>query len=167
MSSRNLDSFETTARWQPGENAALAGDGCPPLQVGSLRTHEHAGARWYPEALLVSALEADVMLGFLGLAKAREIEVSVYQSSALAEVAAAGDRPRQLVAVVLRPWVLVAGGDEAVDLARGLLESALERSGIARALKVTPALQANVGQVGRMAQATPEGAGRDMARIGH
>ena len=148
MTARALDSFETTARWEPGEPGVLGGDGCPALPVGALRTHEGSGTRWFPEALLVSALEADLMLTFVGMARADGLQVRVYQSSALGQVGAVDDRPRELTALVLRPLVLIDGDEAQVDQARHLLWNALAKSGVAGALRVPPVLQPTVGPWG-------------------
>jgi organic hydroperoxide reductase OsmC/OhrA len=142
MGHQYLQGFETTSHWT-GDGALIAGDGCPPLEVSSLSTRELGGPRWFPEALLAAALEADVMDGALRLARRAGLRVLLYESNAVV-LLTSEDGQRCLRGIDLRPRVIVQGGPKEAQAVELLMAAAFEESSIRAALQVTPELHATV-----------------------
>ena len=137
---RFIKSFEVTTRWT-GAAAELTSLGCPPQEVGSQARQGMFGPRWFPEALLVAAIETDLMDRFARLARQQGLRVLTYESSAIGQLSGEDQRAR-LTAVVLRPQVAVEHADPAAI--RALLTQALAASDVVGALNLVPQLQPTV-----------------------
>lgn len=86
--------------------------------------------KWTAEQLLMAAAESAVMASFVELARAQDLDVLGYVSSAGVENASGDPAALQ---VVVRPCIVVASAADAVR-ANALLAGALEGSPVARAL---------------------------------
>ena len=140
-----LKSFEVTSRWT-GAGAEISAVGCPTLEVSSLALRGLVGPRWFPEALLVAAIDTDLMDRFVRLARQRGYRVVSYESSAVAQLETSEDGRAQLTTVVLRPQVAVEGASP--DAVRGLLQEALATSDLGEALTLALQLQPTVLRCG-------------------
>ncbi len=134
-----ITEFETRLQWQSGCGALLSGDRSSALPLG-----EHADGmegQWDPETLLIAAVEGRTFLAFLEQARALEVEVLFYQSSAVAR--RVEDGPEGLphyTDLIVRPHVAVRGEKDAL-LARRIFEALPERCFPSSMLKLTPRIE--------------------------
>jgi organic hydroperoxide reductase OsmC/OhrA len=149
----HLQSFQTSAQWT-GSGAVLSADGCTPLLMSQFSTRELVGPRWFPEALLVSALEADLMNGIIRLARRDGLKVLLFESDTVALLIEDGDQS-QLRSLVLRPRVVVDGGAAEAQQMERLCVEALSISAVAGALRLQPEVRPTVLADRRPARARP------------
>lgn len=96
----------------------LQAAGKPDIGGSSDKIFHGTPERWNPEEMLIAALSQCHMLSFLHVASEAGIVVSEYSDAASGTLELGPDGGGQMTAVVLRPRVVVTGGDvEAVNRA--------------------------------------------------
>lgn len=109
MSSVTITEYETRLFWQGERGAVLTSDQAPPLPIGRPLTEPGTGdaGQWGPESLLVGAVEGRTLLAFLDRARAADVPVLFYQSSAMARMVGAPGEPPHFTDLIVRPHVAV------------------------------------------------------------
>ena len=133
-----ITEFETRLQWQSGCGALLSGDRTTALPLG-----EHSDGmegQWNPEKLLIAAVEGRTFLAFMEQARALEVEVLFYQSSAVARRVDGPDGLPHYTDLIVRPHVAVRG-EKDTTLARRIFESLPERCFPSSMLKLTPRIE--------------------------
>jgi organic hydroperoxide reductase OsmC/OhrA len=119
MSSVTITEYETRLFWQGERGAVLTSDQAPPLPIGRPLTEPGTGdaGQWGPESLLVGAVEGRTLLAFLDRARAADVPVLFYQSSAMARVVGTPGEQPHFTDLIVRPHVAVPT-EEAAEAAR-------------------------------------------------
>ncbi|MCY1022418.1 OsmC family protein [Pyxidicoccus sp. MSG2] len=119
MTSVTITEYETRLFWQGERSAVLTSDRAPPLPIGRPLTEPGLGdaGQWGPEALLVGAVEGRTLLAFLDRARAANVQVLFYQSSAMARVVGTPGEQPHFTDLIVRPHVAVPT-EEAAEAAR-------------------------------------------------
>ncbi|WP_163993028.1 OsmC family protein [Pyxidicoccus caerfyrddinensis] len=109
MSSVTITEYETRLFWQGERGAVLTSDQAPPLPIGRPLTEPGTGdaGQWGPESLLVGAVEGRTLLAFLDRARAADVPVLFYQSSAMARVVGTPGEQPHFTDLIVRPHVAV------------------------------------------------------------
>lgn len=107
MTSIAVTEFETHLQWQGAQRALLTSEHAPALPLAA-RTGGHPDEdRWWPETLLVGALEGRILQMFLQQARAESLEILFYQSTATGRrVESPGGLPH-FTDFIIRPHVAV------------------------------------------------------------
>ncbi len=133
-----INESETRLQWQSGCGALLSGDRAFAIPLG-----EHSDGmegQWNPETLLIGAVEGRTFLAFMEQARAMEVEVLFYQSSAVARRVDGPDGLPHYTDLIVRPHVAVRSEQEAA-LARGIFEALPERCFPSSMLRLTPRIE--------------------------
>jgi hypothetical protein len=96
--------------------------------------------QWNPETLLVGAVEGRTLSAFLEEARALEVEVLFYQSSAVARRVDGPDGLPHYTDLIVRPHVAVRGEREAM-LVRRIFDALPERCFPSSMLRLTPRIE--------------------------
>ncbi|QSQ25460.1 hypothetical protein JY651_11240 [Pyxidicoccus parkwayensis] len=115
MTSVTITEYETRLFWQGERGAVLTSDQAPPLPIGRPLTEPGTSdvGQWGPESLLVGAVEGRTLLAFLERARAADVPVLFYQSSAMARVVGTPGQPPHFTDLIVRPHVAVPSDDAA------------------------------------------------------
>jgi organic hydroperoxide reductase OsmC/OhrA len=133
-----ITEYETRLHWQSGCGALLSGDRSPAIPLAG-QPSEMDG-RWNPETLLVGAVEGRTLAAFLEQARALDVEVLFYQSTAVARRVDGPDGLPHYTDLIVRPHVAVRGEREAA-LVRRIFDSLPERCFPSSMLCLTPRIE--------------------------
>jgi organic hydroperoxide reductase OsmC/OhrA len=125
--------FKNSLVWSTGLRGRTSAPGKPEMEVGSPAEFKGDPGIWTPEELLVSALNACLMLTFVSLAQNKGVQVVVYESKAeglLENV----DGKYRITEVSVQPSLVLKSQTD-VEAARAIMDEVEENCFISNSIR--------------------------------
>jgi peroxiredoxin-like protein len=133
--------YQSELTWKGGRRGTASIQGKPDVSISSPAEFQGEAAYWSPEDMLVTALNACLMMTFLAYAQREELDLASYQSSGDGALEFANGK-YHFTEVILRPRLTLRTEEDAV-IARVVLENAhrdcIITNSITASVKLEPA----------------------------
>lgn len=142
--------YQTEIRWLQGRRGVITASARPGIEVSSPPEFQGEPGFWTPEDLLVSALNACLLMTFLAYAQREELNLGAFSSAAEGHLEHSEGKYR-ITEVILKPDLVVTEEDD-VLLARDILERAhrdcIIANSVRAVVKMAPQIRWEAGPSG-------------------